>query len=329
MITSLNFFVLFLILVNYFFLYKLSEISNLLNVYDYPDKRKIHKKPIPLLGGFLFIINFILIYVTGLIFDKNFYILNYTFIIFGSVIFLLGFIDDKKNLPARYKFIILIIIILVNLTLQKNLLISNLYIDFFSYKLELNVFESYFFTLLCILLFMNASNLYDGINLQQAMFIFFFFLYLIFKNPNIEIIKLLIVPLIYFIYLNANNKSFLGDSGTLFISYFLSVVVIQEYHDKNLLISEILLLMIIPGIDMLRLFIFRILKNKNPFLPDRLHLHHLLLKKFSLLKTNLILLLFKIVPILIFNFFQEIFIYIILITILSYLVVIKKLSYPK
>jgi UDP-GlcNAc:undecaprenyl-phosphate GlcNAc-1-phosphate transferase len=39
--------------------------------------------------------------------------------------------------------------------------------------------------------------------------------------------------------------------------------------------------MIIPGLDILRVFVFRILTNCNPFLPDRLHLHHLLEKKFN------------------------------------------------
>ena len=130
------------------------------------------------------------------------------------------FIDDKKNLTDLYIFFILIIIILSKLFLQKNLLISNLYIDFFSYKFELNSFGSYFFTLLCILLFMNASNLYDGMNLQQAIFIFVFFSYLIFKNPNLVIIKLLFIPLLCFIYLNINNKSFLGDLGTLLYHIF-------------------------------------------------------------------------------------------------------------
>ena len=87
MITSFNFFVLFLLLFKFFFIKKIDEISNLLNIYEYPNKRKIHKKPIPLLGGFLFVTNFILISIYGLIFDKNFYNLNYIFIIFGMPYF--------------------------------------------------------------------------------------------------------------------------------------------------------------------------------------------------------------------------------------------------
>ena len=47
--------------------------------------------------------------------------------------------------------------------------------------------------------------------------------------------------------------------------------------------------MMVPGIDMFRLFILRLYNKKNPFSPDREHVHHLLLNKFSNLKTLLIL----------------------------------------
>ena len=39
--------------------------------------------------------------------------------------------------------------------------------------------------------------------------------------------------------------------------------------------------MFLPGIDMIRLFFIRIKNKKNPFSPDRNHLHHKLLKKFG------------------------------------------------
>ena len=47
--------------------------------------------------------------------------------------------------------------------------------------------------------------------------------------------------------------------------------------------------MSIPGIDMLRLFIQRLLNKKNPFKPDRNHLHHILLKKLGYKKTIVLL----------------------------------------
>jgi hypothetical protein len=44
--------------------------------------------------------------------------------------------------------------------------------------------------------------------------------------------------------------------------------------------------MLVPGLDLFRLFFERIIKGKNPFFPDRNHIHHLLLKKMSYLKVN-------------------------------------------
>ena len=47
--------------------------------------------------------------------------------------------------------------------------------------------------------------------------------------------------------------------------------------------------MILPGIDMLRLFIIRLVNGKNPFKADREHIHHKLLIWLGYKKTSLIL----------------------------------------
>ena len=176
--------------------------------------------------------------------------------------------------------------------------------------MNFNFTQGIFLTLLCILLFVNASNLYDGINLQFGLYFLFISFYLIFKNPNLILIKLSLIPLIFFIYLNYKNKCFFGDSGTLLISYMIGLVVIDQHLNQGtLMISEILLLMIVPGIDMFRLFLKRIISKKNPFHGDRKHIHHILLKKFSLFNTNIILLSLNITPILIYNHLSRLFYY--------------------
>ena len=42
----------------------------------------------------------------------------------------------------------------------------------------------------------------------------------------------------------------------------------------------------LPGIDMLRLFIERILRRKNPFKGDTNHYHHILIKNIKFSKTT-------------------------------------------
>ena len=84
--------------------------------------------------------------------------------------------------------------------------------------------------------------------------------------------------------------------------------------------------MMIPGIDMFRLFITRLLLKKNPFKGDKNHLHHILLKKFNQSKVFQILFIFNF-----FIFSSVLFsinsILIFLIFIIIYTVIIKKLNF--
>ena len=50
--------------------------------------------------------------------------------------------------------------------------------------------------------------------------------------------------------------------------------------NKQIVPEEIFIIMMVPGLDMFRLFIQRLL-NKNPF-GDRNHIHHLLLKSMAI-----------------------------------------------
>jgi UDP-GlcNAc:undecaprenyl-phosphate/decaprenyl-phosphate GlcNAc-1-phosphate transferase len=99
----------------------------------------------------------------------------------------------------------------------------------------------------------------------------------------------------------------------------IAMIVISEHNNmKNLSISEIILLMLLPGIDMLRLFVKRILNKKSPFKGDRNHIHHLLLYKLGLTKTNLILILLMTFPLIFFHLFNEHFVFILFVTITVY-----------
>ena len=55
----------------------------------------------------------------------------------------------------------------------------------------------------------------------------------------------------------------------------------------------------LPGIDLIRLFFKRIANKKNPLHPDRNHLHHLLIKKFTSIKSLLIMQFLIIIPLVI------------------------------
>jgi len=306
-----NFILILFVITNLIFLLNFSKIKIFhLNI-DKPDKkRKFHSQPTPLAGGILIFINLILYwficiiqndFVDYEIFFQNQNSLNY-FIGISTIIFILGFIDDKVNLKANLKFIILLIAILLLLLLDKSLIIDKINFSFFSGTFILDGF-SIFFSVFCFLVFINAFNMFDGINLQSGLYsILIFFCILIFYS-NSFLVKIMIISLICFSYLNFKNKTFLGDSGSLLISFIISYLFIKLYNLDYIKYAEnITLYMMIPGLDLIRLFVLRTINKKNPLTSDRNHLHHILIKKYSFEKTLIIIFLLISLPLIMNNF---------------------------
>jgi UDP-GlcNAc:undecaprenyl-phosphate GlcNAc-1-phosphate transferase len=121
---------------------------------------------------------------------------------------------------------------------------------------------------------------FDGIALFIGLvWLCYFFLKI--TEINYYLISI-IITLILIYYFNIRSKIFLGDSGNYYISTFAGSVLIKENNFfTNYIVEEIFIIFLLPGIDMLRLFIVRIYKKKNPFIGDRNHFHHLLINKFA------------------------------------------------
>ena len=125
---------------------------------------------------------------------------------------------------------------------------------------------------------------------------FFFLFYLLFR---FEIFYLIIIICLLFLFiLNLKNKIFLGDSGIYILGAFISFVIISEYNKQStkFFADDIFIIMMIPGLDFIRLFFERISKGKNPFLGDKNHLHHLLIDKFGFFKSYLLIVILYVSP---------------------------------
>ena len=302
-----------LIIVNFFIVINYSKISKLINIYDTPDfKRKIHKHKTPLLGGLIFFLN-IVVYLFLLaidfisienIFFKNEYELFF-FILIGFILFLIGLYDDKKNLTPNIKLFLFFICLMSLMFLNDEILISELHFSFINKIIQLESF-SYFFTVLCFLLFINACNMFDGINLQSSTFFLICVLFQFLIAGKSNFIIFLIFPLISIIILNSKGKIFIGDGGIYLISFIIGYLFIKLYNQRIIINSDtIFLIMMIPGYDLLRLFVERIYKKKHPFSPDKLHIHHLIYNRFGYLKTQLLLFLMIVLPIFLSYFIFE------------------------
>jgi len=280
-------------LLNVTILFFFDYLVKLINTYDLPDnKRKIHSKPTPLVGGYIFLFNIIIF----LILKKwSISLLETQIIMCASTFLLIGILDDKFNLSPYSKFISLIVVLLIFFNFRENVIIENLkvYGNILNFGKNLGIF----FSILCVLLFVNAFNLFDGINLQSSLYAAYILLYLFLKNSYFEIVLSLIIPLILIIYLNSKNKIFMGDSGTLFLGSIISLIIIANHNEFKLFkVDEIFLLMFLPGLDMFRLFAQRILSGKNPFLGDREHLHHYFLSIYGYKYAIFLIILISILP---------------------------------
>ena len=324
-----NFIILFAILaiINLFLFRQNQFLSNKIKLIDYPDNfRKIHKKKVAVTGGLFIFFNLILLFlILGLnIFQSIEFFLEYkrqavSFIFLIFSLFIIGLYDDKYDLNSFKKLFLSAFIIFICLLIDESLIIKEL--RFLSIDHSIQLYNlSIPFTLLSILLFLNALNMFDGIDLQVSLYILLLFIYFIFKFKIYFLIFLLPV-MIFIIYFNFKKKLFLGDSGTNILAGLVSYIIIKEYNNdySKILCEEIFLLMILPGIDMLRLFITRIVKGKNPFSSDNQHLHHLYLNKFPQNLTIFLIQVHIFLPILIFIFYDEAVLYLLIASILIYL----------
>ena len=290
-------FYFFIIFCNLVFLFFFQKISDYINIFDLSDeKRKIHTNKTSLLGGLIFLINIFGYLIYEVIVNKSVIFETFafqknlsTFIFICSLIllFVIGIVDDKFKLSAKLRLALLTIIISINLLVNPELNISLIKLSFVS---PFSIGDlSFFWTLLCFLLFINAFNFFDGLNLQSAGLIYSICIFFLYKNIFFNFFIVIFIANTIFLYLNYQSKTFLGNSGSFFLPFLFGALFISSYNNiPSVMADEIVVLMIIPGLDLIRLFFLRIMHKKNPMSADNNHIHHYLIKKFSQTKSAMI-----------------------------------------
>lgn len=300
--------ILSLIIVTNLFLIKyFNKIKIFHYIIDKPDNvRKFHSTPVPLAGGIIIFIN-ILIYSIIILTNQEYFLKE---LIFDSttdacgfflaivLIFIIGYLDDKYDLSPNLKFVLLTIVIIVILNFDENLAIKEIRFSFNKDTFNIEPF-SLLFTCFCFLVFLNAFNMFDGINLQSSIYSIIIFFSLSIFLTNSILIDVMLITLLGYSYLNYKNITFLGDSGALVLAFIISYSFIKTYNLGLITYTdEIFIYMMIPGVDLIRLFFKRVLQKKNPLKSDRQHLHHLLCLKFTNMQSLIILQSIIIFPIL-------------------------------
>ena len=274
----MNYQLIIYISISFLILILISKISYNLKLFDLPNKRKIHNKPVLYTGG----LAISLIYIISIIFfdyldQKLNLILSFAFFI-GIV----GFLDDKYDLSVGGK-LSLQIFPIIYLIISENLNLGQIG-DYNYFKLELNSF-SIPFTLLAVLFLINSFNYIDGLDGVLSFTTISVLSILFFLISDEDIGRFLIIvsiPIFLFLCFNFElfklPKLFLGDSGSLLLGFIISFTLIHLANQK--IVHPILLAFSVSIFvyEFLSINLIRLKNNQNPFKARQDHLHHLLFR---------------------------------------------------
>ena len=282
-------------LICFVFLFLCTKISYKLDLVDFPNQRKIHKKATAYTGGIIISILLVLTIQIFNISDKNLnLILSIAFLI--SIV---GLIDDRYYLSAGSKLSLQIIPIFYLVIFEK--LVLNQIGNYDYFILELGAFEIPF-TLICVLFLINSFNYFDGLDGTLGLTSISVLLILYFLVPDQELrlfFTIIIIPLGVFLLFNFSifnlPKLFLGDGGSLLLGFIISFTLIY-LANKNLIHPIILAWSIVIFVyEFLSINLIRLKNKKDPFKAGQDHLHHILFKTTkSILFTNVLMIIINI-----------------------------------
>jgi len=266
------------------------KIAEQKKLYDLPDSRKLHARPVASLGGVGIFGGFFIASILAIpaALNPEF---QYFFAA-ATVIFFLGIKDDILVLSANKKFLgqVLATAILIHfgdirITSMHGLLGIT----------EVPLAVSYLLSYISIIVIINAFNLIDGVDglagtlglLTMTVFGAYFFMA---DMPGYSIMAFALAGSLFaFLLFNYNPaKIFMGDSGSLILGLVNAILVIKFItiaDNKNSaypLESSVAIgfsILMVPLADTLRVFSMRIFRGRSPFSADREHIHHLLLDR--------------------------------------------------
>lgn len=281
-------------------------------LFDEPDERKIHTAAVPRLGGLAFMpsIVFSICLVVGVkgildaqglsayfggqseVGDMSEMLLPMCFGLCAvMMMYLVGIADDLIGVRYRAKFVAQILAAL--LLAMGGVRIENFH--GFMWLYELPVGLSWAATVLLVVFITNAINLIDGIDglasgLSGIAMAFYGF---VFMHTGYMLYAMLafagLGTLVPFFYYNVfgnpamGKKIFMGDTGSLTTGLILSFLSIEvcSLPEGSVYSWDVMVVafapLAIPCLDVIRVFVHRIVRGMSPFLPDKSHIHHKLL----------------------------------------------------
>jgi UDP-N-acetylmuramyl pentapeptide phosphotransferase/UDP-N-acetylglucosamine-1-phosphate transferase len=286
-----------------FIIPRILVISHRKRLFDMPDVRKVHCRPISRLGGVTFFPVIVLVMCSISLFElHNGYaiglgrnLLNEMLCLLVGLmlLYIVGVCDDLIGVRYNRKF-------LVQILAAAFLPLSGLYIHNF-YGLfgwyEIPALVGVLFTMLLTVFIINAINLIDGIDglasglCMVALSIFGVTLAIngwwIYTMLAFVCVGVLIPFFIYNVFGNAErgHKIFMGDTGSLTLGFIISLLAVKYIVSMGQTESVVdgwplviaFSVLLVPCLDVFRVILSRLKRRVHPFKPDRCHFHHKIL----------------------------------------------------
>lgn len=259
-------------------------------LFDLPDARKLHTRPIASLGGVGIFIGFLLAMLLCISLPQH---PEFQYFYAAALLtFFLGIKDDILVLSASKKFIgqLLAAAIIVHLA---DVRIDSMH-GFLGIH-QLPELVSYPLSYITIIVVVNAFNLIDGVDglagslgiLTTAVFGSYFAMA---GMPAYALLSFSFTGALcaFLVYNYHPAKVFMGDSGSLLLGLINSILVIKfinvadSVNGSFPITSSVAIgfsILMVPLFDTLRVFAYRISKGRSPFSADRNHIHHLMLDR--------------------------------------------------
>jgi len=281
-LSSVPFRWLFLLVFSFFLAFfsakVVGRIAVRLKILDHPNERKIHKKPVPLLGGLAIFGS----YVATIIFNFNFSIELKGVVIGGTIILLIGLIDDIKHIPATWK--------LVSQVLASGVLILyGVRLSFLPGTWWGNAGEV-ILTVIWVVGITNAVNFFDGMDglatgITAICSVSFFIVAQITGQSYLGFLTIALAgSCLGFLKFNFKPASiFLGDAGSTFLGFTLAgIAVMGGWAEKNpkVALSLPIIILSVFIFDMIYITIARVwdgrVRNFKEWIEytGKDHLHH-------------------------------------------------------
>jgi len=269
---------------SFIFTIQAKKIALKYKIVDSPAPRKIHQKPIPLLGGTAIFLAFsltaLIFWQQGLLTDQKISNLNILAILLGGLILIIGgYFDDRYNLKPAGQFIFPVLATII-------ILVSGIKIEFITNPLggilqvsaTLGVSAAFFWILGMIYttkLLDGLDGLVSGITAISALIIYLVSLSWDVAASGTSFLALILAgSCLGFLIFNWHPaKIFLGEGGSVFCGFLLGVLAIISGSK----IATALLIMGVPVLDVAWVIIRRIRQGLSPIKADSRHLHFRLL----------------------------------------------------